>query len=141
MKKIIKYKILLFYTFININAKDFAVVTMAIGKKYNKTVNSSIENKRKYCEKHGYDFICIKKSLDKNRPIPWSKIKLLSNIFKTKKYKWVFWTDADSLIMNFNIKLEELIDNNYDFIVSGDNNPVDILIVDEMYMKPFDFKE
>lgn len=125
MRKIIKYKILLFYAFINIYAKDIAVVTMAIGKEYNNTVKSSIENKRRYCKRHGYDFICIKKSLDKNRPIPWSKIRLLLKILKTKKYKWLFWTDADSLIMNFNIKLEELIDNNFDFIVSGDNNTVD----------------
>lgn len=111
-------------------AADIAVVTLAAGTEYNKAVTTSIENKKQYCQKHGYDFICVTESLDTTRPIPWSKVKLLLNVLSSGKYKWVFWTDADSLIMNDSIRLEELIDENYDFIVCGDYHAVDPIELD-----------
>jgi len=32
------------------------------------------------------------------------------------------WVDVDTLFMNFNIKLENLIDENYDFVVTNDGS-------------------
>lgn len=43
---------------------------------------------------------------------------------KSNKHKWILWTDADSLIMNFNIRLEDLIDNKYNLIISRDFNNI-----------------
>lgn len=102
------------------HAVQIAVVTMAIGKDYEKLVAPGLENKRLYCKKQGYDFICCTERLDPSRPIPWSKIKLLETVLDTKKYDWVFWTDADSVVTNFKIKLESLIDDNFDFILTRD---------------------
>lgn len=103
-------------------ASDVAVVTLAIGDEYKAIVKDGIESKRLYCERHGYDFICGQENLDPSRPLPWSKIKILQKVMENPNYKWIFWTDADSLIMNQAIKLEDLIDEKYNFIVTKDPN-------------------
>ena len=94
---------------------DIAVVTLVAGDKYKKTVSSGVENKRLYCQQHGYDFICGGKSLDRSRPIPWTKILIILQTMENSNYQWIFWTDADSLIMNMSFKLE-------DFIQESENN-------------------
>lgn len=99
---------------------EIAVVTLAVGAQYKQAVYLGIENKRAYCEQHGYDFICFEEQLDSSRPIPWSKIKALQKVMENPQYKWVFWTDADSLIMNQAICLEDLIDEKYHFILAKD---------------------
>lgn len=103
-----------------LQAADIAVVTMAIGDAYEKQVAAGIENKRLYCEKYGYDFINSNEWLDLSRPIPWSKIKLLQETLKQNNYKWVFWTDADALFMNHGVRLEDIIDDKYDFMITYD---------------------
>lgn len=103
-----------------LNAVDIAVVTLAVGKDYEEAVAPGIENKRQYCEKHGYDFIFSNEWIDLSRPIPWSKIKLLQEVLKNENYKWIFWTDADAIIMNHGIKLEDIIDDQFDFIITHD---------------------
>ncbi len=99
-------------------AADIAVVSMAIGEEYQEAVAQGIESKRTYCEKHGYDFVYETEWLDPSRPFAWSKIKLLQKVLDSGKYKWVFWSDADSLIMNHAVKLEEFIKEEYDVILS-----------------------
>lgn len=101
---------------------EIAVVTLAVGEDFKDIVKIGIENKRNYCQQHGYDFICISESLDINRPIVWSKILAVLNLMKNKEYKWIFWSDADALIMNLATRLEELIDDDFDFIISKDLN-------------------
>lgn len=101
-------------------AADFAVVTMSVGEEYTRAVASGIENKRLYCHLHNYDFVFSDHALDPSRPIPWSKIPLLLQVMENPEIRWVFWTDADSLIMNLAISLEDLIDEDYDFILSRD---------------------
>ena len=101
---------------------EIAVVTMAIGKEYQKTVQKTIENKRAYCEKHQYDFVYGDMILDASRPIAWSKILLILEVMETSECEWIFWSDADSLIMNMDICLEDIIDENYNFILTRDLN-------------------
>jgi len=107
----------------SINASsDIAVLSLAIGSSYEQSVRSSIENKKAYCKKHGYDFIISTDSYDLDRYPAWSKIKLIERVLQTGKYKWIFWSDADALFMNMAFKLEELIDDDYDFIGCKDCN-------------------
>lgn len=101
-------------------ASDIAVVTLVVGDKYAQTVKVGTDSKRLYCKQHGYDFICGDTHLDPSRPIPWSKIKLIEKVMENPKYKWIFWTDADSIIMNQAVRLEDLIDENYNFIITKD---------------------
>ncbi len=111
-----------FFYWINLSASNIAVVTVAIGDEYQRIVSPSIENKREYCKKHGYDFFCLEHSLDPSRHPAWSKIKIIEEVLSTGIYEWIFWSDADALFMNFAVKLEELIDDKYDFILNRDEN-------------------
>jgi hypothetical protein len=76
-------------------------------------------NKRRYCRKHNYDLI-IKKDNFILSHYGFEKIRLIIELLKTNKYDWLFWCGSDTLITNFNIKIEDLIDNNYHFIIAND---------------------
>lgn len=76
---------------------------------------NSYPNKQKYCDKHGYDFICSGKKYTK-RPPAWYKILLVKRYLKD--YDWIFWTDPDSLVINSDVKLESFIDESKSLIVS-----------------------
>lgn len=74
------------------------------------------ESKRKYCQKHGYDYLSISKTLDSGRVISWSKTK--AAIDSLDKYDWIWCTDADLIIMDDDVSLESKIDNNFDIVVA-----------------------
>lgn len=76
----------------------------------------SDENKQKYAKKHGYDVFIYHNVLDTARPPAWSKIIAIQR--HLKDYKWIYWSDADSLIMNTNIKLESFVNDDVDLIIS-----------------------
>jgi len=122
MGKRIPFSIFLFLSFVlvQLQAVDIAVVTMTIGESYQNLVSAATENKQLYCERHGYDFINLTENLDTSRPTAWNKILIMQEVLKNKNYKWVFWIDGDAIFMNFGITLEELIDENYNFIVGSD---------------------
>jgi len=85
----------------------------------------SATNKRKYSEKHGYACIVGKKILDTNRAAAWSKIMMIKKLLRS--YDWIFWTDADSLIMNMNVNLEDLIHkhlNKDTILTKGVSSPI-----------------
>eukprot|EP01018_Ginkgo_biloba_P011810 Gb_29537 [translate_table: standard] len=64
-------------------------------------------NKQSYARKHGYYFIDASNVLDKRRPPSWSKILALRT--HLPHYDWVFWNDADSLVTNPDIALENVL--------------------------------
>jgi hypothetical protein len=76
------------------------------------------QNKAAYCERHGYDYLVGDRVLDRSRPPAWSKILHVRR--HLTDYDWVFWSDCDSLVMNPDIRLEELIDDKYDFLITRD---------------------
>lgn len=116
-----RYLLLIFLCFVDAaQAAKIAVVTASIGADYNRMMQDCIENKRLYCEKHGYDFICGTENLDPSRPIPWTKLKILQQHLGA--YDWVFWSDADSFIMHQSVCLEDLIDERYMLVVACDWN-------------------
>lgn len=93
------------------------VCFMNIGETYKQITFWSRENKISYCKKHGYDFIEDESILIKNLPIPWSKIPLLLKYIDN--YDYIVWIDADILIMNLNIKIEDFISKYPNDIVVG----------------------
>lgn len=66
----------------------------------------STPNKRAYAERYGYAFRLETERLDRARAASWNKI--LSIAHYLPGYDYVFWTDADSLIMNPEIRLESI---------------------------------
>jgi hypothetical protein len=76
-------------------------------------------NKQNYAEKHGYDLFDESKSLDTSRPPSWSKIKAVQRLLTEEQCDWVFWLDADTVIMNSDIRIEEFLPvDGPDFIVT-----------------------
>lgn len=78
------------------------------------------EMKRQYCAKHGYKFVCHEKVLDASASAHYSKMPAILECFNDESVDWVFWSDADSLIMDYEQKLEEFIDPNFFLIMPTD---------------------
>lgn len=81
---------------------------------------ASSENKRAYAARHGYGFVGRSASLDQARPPSWGKIKLCLEVMPD--FDWLFWSDADSVIMNLAIELPSIADRRADFIYACDCN-------------------
>jgi galactosyl transferase GMA12/MNN10 family/Methyltransferase domain len=97
-----------------------AIVTIAVGQDYQNRVSPGIESKRAYCKQHGYDFICCQDSLDPSRHIYWSKILLALQVMDNPNLEWIVWMDADTLIMNHGITIEDIVEEKNHFLISID---------------------
>lgn len=91
-----------------------AVCSLYINPWYREIVKYGQRTLEKYCRKHGYDFIYETEETpegvyDKKRPIPWYKIQLLLKVMQNSEYDFVVWNDADSVIVNYDKKLEDFI--------------------------------
>jgi hypothetical protein len=64
-------------------------------------------NKRAYCERHGYRFACYSERPGHGRPAFWDKIAWSRN--HLAEVDWLFWTDADSLVCNQDVRLESFL--------------------------------
>nr|XP_010918766.1 probable alpha-1,6-mannosyltransferase MNN10 [Elaeis guineensis] len=64
-------------------------------------------NKRAYAERMGYDFFDARRLVDPSRPPSWSKILAVRSLLPY--YDWVFWNDADTIITNPDISLENIL--------------------------------
>jgi len=92
-----------------------AICSFAIGDKFKECMKFGIESKVRYCKKHNYDFIddeSVYYEKGKDRPIAWSKILIVKKYLPY--YDYVVWMDADTLITNDNIKLEDYINDHLD---------------------------
>ena len=64
-------------------------------------------NKESYARRHGYEFVAYTRSFDTRRPPAYSKLAAISA--HLRDHDWIFWTDADSLVMNPTTRLESII--------------------------------
>ena len=79
----------------------------------------SVPNKQRYCGAHGYRMIFRNDGFDVQRPLAWSKIRFLRE--RLGDFDWLFWSDADSLIMDPSRRLEEFIDDAYDVVITQED--------------------
>ena len=75
----------------------------------------SSPNKAAYCKLHGYDFIEETSNFPKDRSPVWAKIALLQK--HLPRYDWVFWSDADSLVMDLHKPLAAFCDPDADMVI------------------------
>ena len=107
--------------------KKFCVLTMYTQDIKELGVITVEYNKRRYCEKHGYD-IDIRKDPDKFHTkrdygiahFGYEKIAAILDVIRNGNYSWIFWCGSDTMITNYNIKLEDLVDEDKHFIVAND---------------------
>lgn len=95
---------------------------------YQDIVAFGTKSKEIYARKYGYDFIIATQKLEdcygikpsRDLECAWTKIALISRILDS--YDWVFWSDADSIILNFDIPLEDFIDEEFDVIACSQSH-------------------
>jgi hypothetical protein len=76
-----------------------------------------------YGKKHSYKTFCKTDNFPNDYKIYFEKIKFILDTFKDNpELDWIWWIDCDALITNHNIKLENIIDNDYHIIMSTDFN-------------------
>ncbi len=84
--------------------------------KYETLGRMSIENHRRYCERHGYHFIS-EVPVAADRPACWAKIPALLAALET--HPWVLWADSDTLVFAHDQRLEDMCDPHYDLVVQS----------------------
>ena len=105
---------------------NIALIQM-ISQERNKVYDESIKNKQKYALKQNYTFFFYKTHSETGRHPVWSKCLAILKTFKmTRLNDWSWMLDADTIITNFNIKLNHLTYHanrlGYHMIVTRDCN-------------------
>jgi hypothetical protein len=123
------------------------ILTLAIGKDYCKCLQKGLESKKQYAEKHGYTYVQgDERFWDRNRPIPWSKIPfLLSYLEKLPEGDLVWLSDADVMITNLDLRIEDnilpLLPSKKDMVMTfdacGHINSGNILMRNTAYVRDF----
>jgi len=79
------------------------------------------QNKKRYCEKWGYD--AIAKTDNFKYPvnqISFERTELIIELLESGKYDWIHAVGCDTMITNFTISLESLVDDHSHFIIAHD---------------------
>lgn len=84
--------------------------------KYDRLGQLAIENRRRYCARHGYRFVS-EVPVARDRPACWAKIPAMLDAFE--HHQWVLWADSDTLVFEPARGLEELCDPAYELIVAS----------------------
>lgn len=99
------------------STKELKIAIVSLyDRSYKEIGQYSDYNKIVYAQKHKYDIFLYHNKLDDSRHVAWSKIPAIEN--HLDHYDWIWWTDADSLVMNKDIKLESFIKENFDLIIT-----------------------
>lgn len=69
----------------------------------------STEVNKKYCAKQGYDYIELPCINTNEFAHSWSKVFQSMYILENNNYDYIFFLDADAVVINFNKRLEEVI--------------------------------
>ena len=87
------------------------ILTLAIGEDFRRALAPALDSKRSYAAKQGYTYIQGGEEFwDREKPIPWSKVKfVLNTLEKLPDGKLIFLSDADVLITNPDLRLEEQV--------------------------------
>jgi len=85
------------------------------------------EINKKYCEKHGYEYIIendTKKiiTLLEGRSITWYKPHLIQDVLKSD-IDYVLFLDIDAVVINHNKKIEDFITSDFSIMMTNDYGP------------------
>ncbi|OLP78119.1 hypothetical protein AK812_SmicGene41744 [Symbiodinium microadriaticum] len=109
-----------------------------------------------YCKKHGYGFARVVRSqeemckLSSGRHLAWGKVAILRDLLqrsgttvspcievRAHDFDYVVWIDADAMILNHNLKLEQFVtfSQEADFIIGEDMADTDFLNTGLMFFR------
>jgi mannan polymerase II complex MNN10 subunit len=78
------------------------------------------QNKKLYANRHGYDALALTEFKYPLQQISFERTEYIISLLESGKYDWVYAVGGDTMITNFTTKLEDLIDEDYDFIIGVD---------------------
>ena len=79
------------------------------------------QNKKLYADRHGYDAITLTEfKYGVINYISFERTELIIEMLESGQYDWIHACGADTMITNFNIRLEDIADNDYDFVIATD---------------------
>ena len=82
--------------------------------------------KRQYCQRHSYLWYC-KKDNWPSVDMGFARVHLVKEIFnKYPDTEWLFLVDCDAIITNFNIRIEDRIDNNFHVVYTVYHNGLNV---------------
>ena len=82
-------------------------IAQLFNKKFYKILKPCITQAAAYCKRHGYDHISVCGSVAKDCAPTYQKSLFL--LREIEKYDYIMWLDADTIIANQSIKLEDII--------------------------------
>jgi len=103
--------------FLTYNDDSIYEKTQQLNEKRSEYAPITVNGKREYCERHNYTFYNYTSMEEKWSP-EWSKI--IYCLKHLKQHDWIFWSDVDAMITNYNFKIESILDETVDIIVSND---------------------
>lgn len=96
------------------------IIISAYTDNFKEIADISYQTYEKYCKKQDMSF-SIFKLINIERPASWYKIPLILDRFK-EGYEYVMWVDADTLVINNDFKLNDIINNKYEIYICEDMN-------------------
>lgn len=92
------------------------IIQTCDGVIYTPFVDLAQEANQKYAEKYGYDYLRydgVKMPFNKDPSLAtFNRIYLLLDALRANKYDWALYLDADAVVYNFDINLDDIISNN-----------------------------
>ena len=104
------------------SAKADPIQRLVRWRNFDSLLDMTWSNKQSYCDKYGYLLFNESMTLDPSRPPSWSKIRAVRRLLTEEKCDWVFWMDADTVIMNSMKRIEDFLpvpDSGVDLILSA----------------------
>lgn len=96
---------------------NVAIVQCATPEAYFEKVQTGVELTQRYAQRQGYDYLFFDHMpFEMTKHVSWYKLKLVQQCFEG--YDWLFWLDADTVIMDHNRRLEEFLNTEKDFVFS-----------------------
>ena len=113
----------------SISSQNSASPSAAEGAK--RLANMTNPNHTEYCDTRGYELLHFDEhyNWDIKWECGWQKIFLFDELLNDSKYEdteWFFWIDTDAIFMNYNTKLESLVDDWSFFSVCRDCNGINV---------------
>ncbi|ORX89786.1 hypothetical protein K493DRAFT_305473 [Basidiobolus meristosporus CBS 931.73] len=95
----------------NLRPEDIVIVMAWDEKVQQSWLPRSLNNKRLYADRHGYEYLMTNVTSHANGKAPsWYKIEALYNAFRQHPDKqWFWWLDIDTLIMELDVRVEDLL--------------------------------
>lgn len=91
---------------------------------YQPLANLTWPNKIKYAERHGYSYAC-KTDNWYGIKFAFEKVWFIRDMMDAyPEIDWFWWVGCDTLVTNMTIPLDQVVDNNYHFMIATDCNGI-----------------